>query len=75
MTEIVAVLTCLVNEELRALEGLRLKSKRYIAEALNECRAISTDLEKLQRRVDSPCGVVISYAPLAYQWANGCSWS
>jgi len=76
VTEIVAVLTCLVNEELRALEGLRLKSKRYIAEALNECRAISADLEKLQRQqsVDAPCGVVISYAPLAYQWANGCTW-
>ena len=75
-TEIAAVLTCMVNEELRALEGLRLKARRYIAEALNECRAIATDLERLQRQqsVDVPCAVVTSYAPLAYQWANGCTW-
>ena len=76
VTEIVAVLTCLCNEELRALEQLRLKPERYVAEALNECRLIATDVEKLQRRqnVDVPCTVVAAFAPLAYQWANGCTW-
>ncbi len=76
VTEIAAVLTCLVNEEMRALENLRLKAKRYIAEALNECRAIAADVERLQRQqgVDVPCSVVTAYAPLAYQWANGCTW-
>lgn len=76
VTEIVAVLTCLVNEEMRALENLRLKPKRYVLQALQECRAIAGDLEKLQRQqsVDAPCEVVMNYAPLAYEWANGCTW-
>ncbi|MBS2036398.1 DEAD/DEAH box helicase [bacterium] len=76
VTEIVAVLTCLVNEESRALENLRLKPKRYVQQALQECRAIAGDLEKIQRQqsVDVPCAVVVNYAPLAYMWANGCTW-
>ncbi len=76
VTEIAAVLTCLVNEDMRALENLRLKPKRYVLQALQECRAIAGDLEKLQRQqsVDAPCEVVVNYAPLAYEWANGCTW-
>jgi len=74
--EIAAVLTCLVNEEMRALEQLRLKPTRRVAEVLTQCKAIAVEVEKLQRRyqVDVPTQVVSAYAPLAYMWADGCTW-
>ena len=76
LPEMVAVLTCLVNEDMRALEQLRLRVTRPVAEVLGECKTIATELERLQRRhrVDVPTQVITAYAPLAYEWANGCSW-
>mgnify|MGYP000886460309 CR=1 FL=1 len=75
--EMAAVLTCLVNEEMRALENLRLKPTRMVAETLSKCKAIAVNLERLQRRhrVDVSTQVVAAYAPLAYHWAEGKSWA
>ncbi|MBT9589132.1 DEAD/DEAH box helicase [bacterium] len=74
--EIAAVLTCLVNEDMRALEQLRLRPTRAVAEVLGDCKTIAAELERLQRRhrVDVPTQVISAYAPLAYQWADGCTW-
>ena len=70
------MLTCLVNEDMRALEQLRLRPTRAVAEVLGDCKTIAAELERLQRRhrVDVPTQVISAYAPLAYQWADGCTW-
>jgi len=76
VAELIAVLTCLSNEDMRALEGIRLKPTRPVLEVLHECKTIATQLERLQRRhsVDVPVSVVTGYAGLAYRWGAGCSW-
>lgn len=74
--ELVAVLTCLVNEESRSLEQVRLKPSRSVLEVLGRCKEVARDLERLQRRhqVEAPTDVIQAYAPLAYRWADGQSW-
>lgn len=74
--EMAAVLTCVVNEESRALEQLRLKPTRILAERLIEARAVAAELERLQRRnnLDISCSVVSGWAPLAHRWAEGIEW-
>ena len=73
---LVAVLTCLVNEESRALEQLRLRPSSEVADRLHACKRLASSLERLQRhyRVDTPVEVVFSYAALAERWASGCPW-
>lgn len=75
-TEMAAVLTCLVNEESRALENVRLKPTRIIGERIYEAKQIAISLEKLQRRnnLEIPTDVVAAWAPLAYRWADGAPW-
>lgn len=74
--ELVAVLTCLVNEDLRSLEQLRLRPTRAVADILGDCKSIAAELERLQRRhrVDVPTQVIHAYAPLALTWAEGATW-
>lgn len=74
--ELVAVLTCLANEDLRALEQLRLRPSAKVGQILSECKAIAIELERLQRRyrVEVPTQVIPAFAPLAQGWAEGCSW-
>jgi superfamily II RNA helicase len=73
---LIAVLTCLVNEESRALEQLRLRPSNQVHERLHQCKRLAAALEKLQRRhrVETPVEVVFSYAALAERWGAGCSW-
>jgi superfamily II RNA helicase len=75
-TEMAALLTCLVNEEMRALEGLRLKPPRIVADRVFEAKEGAAHLEKLQRRhnLEIPTNVVGAYAALAYRWADGATW-
>ncbi|CAN0039687.1 unnamed protein product, partial [Phaeothamnion confervicola] len=74
--ELAAALTCLVNDESRALEGFKTKLSHRMQEALHDLVDLARALERLQKRfqVDLPIRVVPGYAGVVLRWANGEDW-
>lgn len=75
-SEFAALLTCVVNEESRALESFKGKVSGPLHEAIQVAQGISKELDRLQRRhgIDLDCNVVPGYAPIVLRWAEGENW-
>ena len=75
-SELAAALTCLVNEETRALEGFKAKIGGRLQQAIQDLQSLAKALERLQRRfqVDLPTQVVPGYAGVVMRWAEGGDW-
>jgi superfamily II RNA helicase len=75
-SEFAALLTCMVNDDSRALESVKGKVGGRLTEAIQECQSIAKSLDRLQRRhgLEVSTTIVPNYAPIVLRWAEGDSW-
>ena len=74
--QVAAVLTCLVTEEGRLQDNLRIRTSPQVEWALAEIHGIARKLHRLQREFDVDIAIEFSpiFAPLTEMWANGATW-
>jgi superfamily II RNA helicase len=75
-SELASVLSCLVTEEGRSLENLRLRTSVSVEAALAQIQTLARKLYRLQREmdVDIPIECGRGFAALTQMWAEGASW-
>ena len=74
--QVAAVLTCLVTEEGRLQDNLRIRTTPQVDHALAEIHVVARKLHRLQREFDVDIAIEFSptFAPLTEIWANGATW-